>query len=309
MECHDYYDWSISTMCTILEIGRSSYYKWLNHEETSEEKLNKELIELIKFHNTDSKGILGYRRMTAWINEKDGYSVNHKRIKRLMDVVNIKAVIREKRKAFVSSTQETISKNELDRNFLAVRPNEKWLTDVSEFKVKGSSNKYYLSAIIDLYDLSIISYEISHRNDNRLVFDTFDKAFEKYPEAKPLVHSDRGYQYTSQSFKSKLKNQGCTQSMSRVGCCIDNGPIENFWGQLKTEDYYLSDYSTPEDLIEGIKKYIHFYNNERLQKRFNNKSPNYIREQALLSEVPEAYPIPLNNRIEKYWEALEVKQI
>lgn len=87
--------------------------------------------------------------------------------------------------------------------------------------------------------------------------------------------------------------------MSRVGCCIDNGPIESFWGQIKTEDYYLSDYRTPEDLIERISKYINFYNNERLQKRFTNKTPNHIREQALVGEVPKIYPIAINSTIEK----------
>ena len=164
----------------------------------------------------------------------------------------------QKRKAYHYSTPSTVKENVLNREFEATRPNEKWLTDVTVFKIAGMSTKYYLSAIIDLYDLSIISYQISPKNDNILVFETFHKAFNQYPDAQPLVHSDRGFQYTSPSFNSILKNQGCVQSMSRVGCCIDNGPIENFWGQIKSERYYLEDYRSPETLINGITDYIDF---------------------------------------------------
>lgn len=302
-ECKDEFDWSISVMCEILEIHRGSYYKWKRHKETDHEQENLRLINIIDDYHTKYRGILGYRRMCDWINKYKGMHVNHKRIHRLMRVMGIKSIIRAKRKAYHYSTPSTVKENVLNREFEATRPNEKWLTDVTVFKIAGMSTKYYLSAIIDLYDLSIISYQISPKNDNILVFETFHKAFNQYPDAQPLVHSDRGFQYTSPSFNSILKNQGCVQSMSRVGCCIDNGPIENFWGQIKSERYYLEDYRSPETLINGITDYIDFYNHERLQARFKNQSPIEVRYKAFNS-TPEYYPIPINPRIEKYWNSI-----
>lgn len=295
-------------MCELLNIGRSSYYKWLKHEETEHEKENRELIELIKAIHYKYKGIFGYRRMTAWINRYHGYHVNHKRIKRLMNVLGIKATIRTKKTPYRYTTAQSEANNVLNRQFSATVPNQKWVTDVTEFKLNGSSQKYYLSAILDLYDLSIVAYQIGPKNDNNLVFSTFKEAFKKYPEAKPLVHSDRGYQYTSPNFKLILDRQDCTQSMSRVGCCIDNGPIENFWGQLKSEKYYLGNYQTVEALIEDIEEYIEFYNTKRLQRRFKNQTPSEVRNQALTSDNPEYYPIPINLTIEKYWKSLEAKK-
>ena len=112
--------------------------------------------------------------------------------------------------------------------------------------------KIYLSAIVDLYDRSIVARAISDRNDNKLVFDTFKKAIELYPDAHPFFHSDRGFQYTSPSFKALLQRQGATQSMSRVACCIDNGPMEALWGIIKTKMYKMHDISDKESLIEAI---------------------------------------------------------
>ena len=148
----------------------------------------------------------------------------------------MKSVIRRKRANYIKSTPEITADNILNRNFVAEKLNEKWLTDVTELKY-GNSGKMYLSAILDLKDKSIVSYVIGHSNNNKLAFDTFDAAIQKYPNAKPLFHSDRGFQYTSKVFKTKLDVQGMTQSMSRVGRCIDNGPMEAFWGTLKAEMY------------------------------------------------------------------------
>lgn len=124
----------------------------------------------------------------------------------------------------------------LTREFTADMPNEKWLTDVTEFKyyVGPVVHKIYLSAILDLYDRRIVSFVIRDSNNNALVFDTFDKAIEKNPNTHPLCHSDRGYQYTNRVFHNKLEKAGMTQSMSRVGKCIDNGPMEGFWGDSQT---------------------------------------------------------------------------
>ena len=153
---------------------------------------------------------------------------------------------------------------------------------------------------MDLYDRVPVSYVISTRNDNALVFKTFDKAIEAYPDATPLFHSDRGFQYTSKVFQMKLQNQGMDQSMSRVGHCIDNGPTEGFWGIIKTEMYAMYDITDEVSLRDAIEKYLHFYTYERPQERFNGKTPAEVRQEAMLTDTPKDYPIAENRRIQKY---------
>ena len=210
------------------------------------------------------------------INKNLNSKYNHKQIYRLMKVLNLKSVIRKKRKNYVKSTPQITAENILNRDFSAATPNEKWLTDVTEFKLTNGT-KAYLSAIIDLYDNSIISYVLGHSNNNKLVFDTLDIAIANNPNAKPIFHSDRGFQYTSKSFKTKLDKQGMQQSMSRVGRCIDNGPMEGFWGILKCEMYYLNRFETYEALVTAVEQFIHYYNHQRRQHKLNCLPPATYR--------------------------------
>lgn len=222
-------------------------------------------------------GIYGYRRLTDELNARLGTRYNHKRIYRLTRLVGLKAVIRRKRPQYQRSTPEVTAENLLNRDFTAEKLNEKWLTDVTEFKY-GLGEKLYLSAILDLKDNSIVSFAMGKSNNNQLVFDTFDLAVSKYPDAHPLFHSDRGFQYTSKAFKAKLDKAGMKQSMSRVGRCIDNGPMEGFWGILKCEMYDLNEFKDYESLAKAIEDYIHFYNYERRQKRLNKLAPMTYRQ-------------------------------
>jgi putative transposase len=197
---------------------------------------------------------------------------NYKRIYRLARLVGLKAVIRRKRPQYQRSTPEVIAENILNRDFTAKKTNEKWLTDVTEFKY-GDNEKLYLSAILDLKDKGIVSFAMGRSNNNQLTFDTFDLAVSKYPDAHPLFHSDRGFQYTSKQFKARLDKAGMTQSMSRVGRCIDNGPMEGFWGIRKCEMYYLSNFKDYDSQVVAIQSYIYFYNYERRQRRLNKLPP------------------------------------
>ena len=197
-----------------------------------------------------------------------------------MKSVKLTAVIRRRKKRYVKSTTQITAENILNREFVADNPNEKWLTDVTEFKLANGS-KAYLSAILDIGDNSIISYVIGKSNNNKLVFDTLDKAIEANPTATPLFHSDRGFQYTSKTFKYKLNAINAVQSMSRVGRCIDNGPMEAFWGTLKSEMYYLRKFSTFEELEQAIDEYIKFYNTKRLQKKLKGMAPVEYRSHTL----------------------------
>ncbi|OZV12266.1 hypothetical protein CIW83_10660 [Tissierella sp. P1] len=181
--------YSIISLCEVAEISRASYYKWLKRVDAVNDKINDNLMEeIIKLYERVD-GIYGYRRITMNINRKLNSKYNHKRIYRLMRILGLKSVIRIKKKRYLKVSAEEIAKNKLNRNFLAFKPNEKWLTDVTELKY-SIGQKAYLSAILDLYDNSIIAYKIGHSNNNSLVFKTFDKAIKSNPNARPLLHSD-----------------------------------------------------------------------------------------------------------------------
>ncbi|GGE01654.1 transposase [Paenibacillus nasutitermitis] len=225
------------------------------------------------------EGTFGYRQLTLHMRRQMQHPINHKRVQRLMKIQGIQSVIRKKKKKYERSTPQQVAENVLNRKFQAEAPNEKWLTDVTEFKY-GHGQKAYLSAILDLHDKSIVSYVVGHSNNNPLVFQTLDLALQAAPDSTPMLHSDRGFQYTSLRFKELLDEAEMKQSMSRVGCCIDNGPMESFWGTLKCEKYYLHTYRTFGELKKDIDDYIHYYNYERLQAKLNGLSPMEFRTKA-----------------------------
>ena len=262
-----------------MKLNRSSYYKWKKRKQSKRELLNIQITEYVKDYYEESNGVLGYRQMCININREKidelPHRVNIKRVRRIMRILGLKSVIRRKRPDYVKSTPEITAENVLNRDFKAAVPFEKWLTDVTEFKyyVGSEVKKLYLSAILDLYDRRIIAYKLGDSNNNALVFETFDKATALYPQAKPIFHSDRGFQYTNKIFHQKLVEAGMIQSMSRVGRCLDNAPMEGWWGILKSEMYYLKKFTSREELVSAIENYIHFYNTRRYQKRLNCMTP------------------------------------
>lgn len=292
--------WDVSWMCSNLGVSRGAYYKWLKRPVPAQEQDNEKIAVLVREYDDRFGHILGYRRMTLWLNTLNGTSYNHKRIYRVMRCLGIQSVIRKKRKRYPLSKPEETAQNLLKRDFYADRPNLKWATDVTELRVPTTGQKLYLSAILDLYDRTIVAYRVSSRNDNALVFDTFRDAIRANPDAKPLFHSDRGFQYTSRVFQQMLEDQGMKASMSRISHCIDNGPTEGLWGLMKDEMTAMYSFSTPQELKRAVDLYVDFYNNQRLQLRYSGKTPAQVRQEALSSTAPVSYPIPVNKRIEKY---------
>lgn len=276
---HAHVGYSIKEMCVVLKLNRASYYKWKKRKQSKRELLNIQIAEYIKELYEESDGVLGYRQMCITLNREKAeelpHSVNVKRIRRLMRILGLKSVIRKKRPGYIKSTPEITAGNVLNRDFRATVPFEKWLSDVTEFKyyIGPEVKKLYLSAILDLYDRRIIAYKLGDSNNNTLVFETFDEARSLYPNAKPIFHSDRGFQYTSKTFHQKLVDAGMIQSMSRVGRCLDNAPMEGWWGILKSEMYYLRRFTSREALVSAIENYIRFYNTRRYQKRLNCMTP------------------------------------
>ncbi len=267
-------------LCKVLKISRSSYYKYKNRTQPEKEKQDEVLCALILEYHAMYDGILGYRRMTMFINRLNQTSYSEGYIHRLMNYLGITARIRRKKVNRKRVKPDYVKENILARDFSSDMPNQKWLTDVTEFKIPNDTRKLYLSPILDLFDNSIIEYELSYRNTNQLVFKMFDRAVKNNPDAKPIFHSDRGFSYTNSVFKSKIDFAEMTQNMSIIGKCIDNGPMEGFFGILKSEMFYGKQFESMDKLIQDIHKYIKFYNEERFQKRLGCLSPIEYRTQA-----------------------------
>lgn len=235
-------------------------------------------MQVLKHLYDEKDGKVGYRFLTMEVNRRYHHHYNRKRIRRLLVQMDLRAVIRLSNKGCTISKGHNFEPNRLDRNFEADQPNQKWVTDVTYLEYDG--HKAYLSAIKDLYNGEIISYVISKRNDNPLVMRTLKQAMAKHPGVHPLLHSDRGFQYTSNQFARFTAKYGLTRSMSRVGKCIDNAPMESFWGHYKDEAYVGEHFATFEDLVKSVDHYMYYYNHERYQEKLNSLTPVEYRHQA-----------------------------
>lgn len=239
------------------------------------------MIEKIHIDSPDK----GYRRIRDDLERYNGIKANDKRVLRICRKKGIKSTIKYSNNGCTrqAANPQFIAENVLNRDFSSEAPNQKWLTDVTEFKyyIGIEVHKIYLSAILDLFDRRIVSFVIRDSNNNTLVFDTFDAAIAANPGATPLFHSDRGFQYTNRAFHAKLETAGMTQSMSRVAKCIDNGPMEGFWGILKRERYYRNRFTDRDSLVKMIENYIEYYNTRRLQRKLGILTPFEKHEQYL----------------------------
>ena len=267
MELRHHYD--LKLLLDLTNLARSSFYY---HEKQSKAvDKYKELKEQIKSIYHQHKGRYGYRRITDELNNK-GIIINHKTVFRLMELLALKSVIRIKKYKSYKGEQGKIAPNILERNFRATAPNQKWATDVTEFNVSG--NKLYLSPIIDLFNQEIISYELTERPVFNQVVMMLNKAFKTIPNNTNLVlHSDQGWQYQMKQYQHLLQQKGIKQSMSRKGNCLDNAIIENFFGIIKSELFYLKKYKSIDQLKQEIEEYINYYNNDRIKSNLNKMSP------------------------------------
>lgn len=249
-------------------MARSTYYY---HEQSEQKDKYSSLKILIKRIYDKHKGRYGYRRITAEIC-KNGQLINHKSVLKIMKILGLKSLIRRKKYKSYKGEQGKIAPNILERAFKTPAPKQKWVTDVTEFKVKDK--KLYLSPIMDLYNQEIISYELSERPDFNQITVMLKKAFRKLKDGSNLIfHSDQGWQYQMRQYQHLLKEKGITQSMSRKGNCLDNAIIENFFGTLKSELFYIQKFNSIEHLKRAIKEYINYYNNERIKSNLNKMSP------------------------------------
>ena len=231
---------------------------------------------------TEHKGNYGYRRIHLELRNR-GYVVNHKRVQRLMKVLGLTARIRRKRK--YSSYQGDIGKkaeNLIQRQFEGSKPVEKCYTDVTEFAIPASSQKLYLSPVLDGFNSEIIAYNLSRSPNLAQVKTMLEQAFtEKYYE-NTILHSDQGWQYQHDSYHQILQDKGIQPSMSRKGNSPDNGMMESFFGILKSEMFYgyEATFQSLEQLEQAIVDYIDYYNNKRIKVKLKGLSPVQYRTKS-----------------------------
>lgn len=263
----------------ISKLPKSSYYEWKIKLEQLIDK-DEQIKEEIKTIVEASKGRYGYRRVTLVLKNK-GFKINHKRVLRIMREESLLCSKFKTRSRKYSSYKGQIGKvadNIVNRQFKASKPNQIWLTDVTEFRIKGQEKKLYLSPILDIYNSEIISYTLSNHPTINLTNKMLEKALEENKDIKDLtIHSDQGFHYQHSSWTKKLEKMNIRQSMSRKGNCLDNSPMENFFGILKQEMYYGTEFKNYNELVVEIEKYIRWYNKDRIKTKLNGMSPVMYR--------------------------------
>ncbi len=227
----------------------------------------------------ENKGRYGYRRVTAELRNRN-HLLNHKTVQRLMKELGLVCRVRMKKYHSYKGEIGRVAPNLLNRNFHAEKPNQKWVTDVTEFSLFGE--KLYLSPILDLCSSDLVSYTISTRPVLSMVTSMLDKAFAKIPDGTGLIlHSDQGWHYQHKQYQRMLRNKGIQQSMSRKGNCLDNAVIENFFGLLKSELLYLQTFESMEHFKQELIGYLDYYNNRRIKAKLKGLPPALHRQQAL----------------------------
>ena len=254
--------YAIHDMCHFFKVSRSGYYDYVRRLDRKPK--DEDLAGLIEKCQRSCKRTYGYRRVTIWL-ERDGIHHNPKTILRVMQKYDLLSVIRRKKYQTYSNVLHRYP-NILNRDFHADRPNQKWVTDISY--IKTGQGFLYLSVIRDLYDLSIVSYRTSPRQTVNLVLDTIRAAKTKEKVTDGLnLHSDQGFQYTSQEYFNLTKAYHIFPSMSRRGNPFDNALAENFFSIMKTECIYRVKLKTFAEAERIIDDYIYFYNHFRLQSK------------------------------------------
>nr|WP_149137570.1 IS3 family transposase [Cupriavidus campinensis] len=265
----------LAGLLKVAGLARSTFYyqQTVLQAQDRYAELKARIRELFAQH----KGRYGYRRITAALRKAE-LIVNHKTVQRLMKAMGLKSLVRPKKYRSYKGAVGRVAPNVLQRQFHAGRPNQKWVTDVTEFSVAGE--KLYLSPVLDLHNGEIVAYEMARRPLFEMVSKMLKKAFARLgPKDRPILHSDQGWQYQMASYRSMLKQRSVRPSMSRKGNCLDNAAMESFFGILKSEFFYLNKFTSIEQLQDGLRQYIHYYNHDRIKLKLKGLSPVQYRTQ------------------------------
>ena len=270
-------EFSLSLLLEIAQLPRTTFYYHLKQIRVPDRyKAVKAEITLIYHEN---KGRYGYRRITIELHNR-GFSCNHKTVQRLMRELGLVCRVRIKKYRSYKGKVGKIAPNLLNRNFCAEKPNQKWVTDVTEFNLFGQ--KLYLSPILDLHNGYLVSYTLFQRPVLIMVTTMLEKAFEPIPDGTDLIlHSDQGWQYQHKHYQRMFRKKGIRQSMSRRGNCLDNTVMENFFGLLKSKLLYLQKFESVEHFKLELLDYLDCYNNRRIKAKLKGLPPAIHRQQAL----------------------------
>jgi putative transposase len=260
----------------LADIPRSTYYDLV--KKMNRPDIDADLKAEIKAIFEENEGRYGYRRIRDELSNR-GQIVNHKKVQRIMKVLGLKCVVRIKKYKSYKGKVGKIAPNILNRNFKTDAPNQKWVTDITEFKLFGK--KLYLSPVLDLFNGEIITYTIGSRPTFSLVSEMLEKALQHLHEGHQLlIHSDQGWHYQMKKYVHTLESRGIVQSMSRKGNCYDNAVMENFFGIMKSEFLYLNEFESIKHFKQELQKYMDYYNNRRIKAKLKGLSPVKYRTQA-----------------------------
>jgi putative transposase len=263
----------LGALLSLADLKRSTFYYQLKAHEAGDKyaELKADIQAVFAFH----KGRYGYRRIAETVLQA-GHSVSPNTVQSLMGKLELKSLVRIKKYKSFKGEFGAAAPNVLERDFSATTPNEKWVTDVTEFK--GPGGKLFLSTVMDLCTSEIIAHEIHTRPSLGLVTRMLNKALEKLGvDEKPILHSDQGWQYRMTRYRNLLMGKGVVPSMSRKGNCHDNAAMESFFGVLKSEYFHLNKFDSAEQLRNGLEEYIHYYNHIRMKLKLGGKSPVQYR--------------------------------
>ena len=263
----------LDILLQLTALKRSMFFYHLVAKRDKNAAIAQQIADIYHQHN----GTYGYRRVTCEL--RKSIKVNHKKVQSIMQQLDLKGKCHRRKYRSYQGDVGKIADNLLQHNFQATQPNEKWVTDVTEFKC--AEGKLYLSPIKDLFNGEIIAYDLARSPNFEQVVRMMKQAVARLDKAKPILHSDQGWQYQQAGYRAILRQNGITQSMSRKGNCLDNSAMESFFGRLKTECYFGRRFETFSALEQAIHEYIHYYNNERIQVKLKGLSPVQYRTQSL----------------------------
>ena len=270
-------EYDLTILLEIAQLPKATFYYHRKNQARQDKHAQAKAEITAIFH--ENKGRYGYRRVTDELRNR-GFSLNHKTVQRLMKELGLICRIRMKKYRSYKGEQGKVADNELNREFRAEKPNQKWVTDVTEFRLFGQ--KLYLSPILDLFSGDIVTYTISDSPNLLMVTTMLEQAFQKIPDNTGLLlHSDQGWHYQHKQYRRMLEEKGVRQSMSRKGNCYDNSVMENFFGHLKSELLYLQEFDSVEHFKAELIDYIDYYNNRRIKARLKGLPPALHRQQAL----------------------------
>ncbi len=266
----------MTALLKFTSVPRSTFYYHISKNITSDKyrDLKDEIQKIYYRHN----GRYGYRRITIEL-KKQGGIVNHKLVQKLMRELDLKGVVKKKKYKSYQGEIGVSAPNIIMRNFTASKPNEKWTTDVSEFRIE--EGKLYFSPILDMYNGEIISYDINTSPNAQQTSRMLQIALDKFDDLSGLImHSDQGWQYRMREYQEMLKKRKIVQSMSRKGNCLDNAIMESFFGTMKNEMFYGNEktFKSLDDLKVAMVEYIEYYNFRRIKLRLNGMAPVEYRE-------------------------------